>query len=105
MADMSRRVGKFFSAKDVADSKTIRCVIDKILFDVEMRGGARDVLTFRGEPKQLVLRPTITKYLMKEFGEDSDLWIGREVELYGSECSFGGDTVECVRVRIVKVAA
>jgi len=105
MADMSRRVGKFFSAKDVGGGKTVRAVIDKVLLDVEMRGGARDVLTFRGESKQLVLRPTITKYLMKEFGEDSDLWIGREVELYQSETTFGGDTVECVRLRSVKVAA
>lgn len=103
MADMSRRVGKFFAAKDVADGKTVRAVIDKVLLDVDMRGGARDVLTFRGEPKQLVLRPTITKYLMKEFGPDSDQWIGREIELYGSECTFGGDTVECCRVRTVKL--
>lgn len=105
MADMSRRVGKFFSAKDVADGKTVRAVIEKVLLDVEMRGGARDVLAFRGETKQLVLRPTISKYLLKEFGNDSDGWIGREIELYGSECTFGGDTVGCVRVRTVKVAA
>ena len=58
------------------------------------------VLYFDNKDKGLVLNATNIKSINKAYGTNTDMWPRRQIELYPSETLFGGETVDCTRVRI-----
>ena len=76
--------------------------------EVEPIGREKDlkpVLTFRSsELKPMVLNMTNSRVIAAAFGDETDGWAGRVIELYPSETSFGSEVVECIRIRIPKQA-
>lgn len=59
----------------------------------------KPIARFKGKQKPLGLCATNCKTIAKLYGEDTDKWIGQRVTLYPTTTSFGGETVECIRVR------
>jgi len=59
----------------------------------------RPVVHFREIDKGLVLNKTNAKRICARYGKETEGWEGKTVTLYPSETEFGGETVECIRVR------
>jgi len=64
------------------------------------QGRRRGLLCFDGTDKALVLNQTNLKTLVEAWGTESDLWIGRPLELYRDWTTMQGRTVACIRLRI-----
>lgn len=52
--------------------------------------------------KPLALAVTNCKAIASMYGNDVEQWVGKRVTLYPTTTSFGGETVECIRIRPVK---
>ena len=57
------------------------------------------VLTFRDHDQQLALNATNYKAIVSMFGQDLDEWVGRNLQLTVGEATYGGETVDAVRVK------
>lgn len=62
-------------------------------------GTTKPALRFAGETQQLVLNKTNSFCLMEWFGDDTNGWLNRQVELYSTTTSFSGRMVPAIRVR------
>lgn len=62
----------------------------------------RVVLDFSDNPKLLPLNKTNALTLADELGDDTDEWIGKQIELYRDKVMFQGKRTNAVRVRIPK---
>lgn len=65
-------------------------------------GGIRRklVLQLVGKQKGLVLNKTNSKIIAKYYGDDSDKWNGKNIEIFPTETEFNGGLVPCIRVRV-----
>jgi hypothetical protein len=92
--DMSKYVGSaFLSLKDVQDGP----VRGKITA-VEPGNYGRPVVTFTNGLK-FSLNTTNNRTLMNAFGEESDDWVGEEIELYAGETRYQGALTPSVLAR------
>lgn len=97
---------KFLKASDLAGAEPV-VTMDHVAFepvgrDKEMKA----VLYFVGKEKGLVLNKTnankITELAKSGITEE---WEGQKIRLYATETNFGGETVDCIRVKAaVKLA-
>lgn len=76
-----------------------------VIKSVEVEGVGRDkdqkpVVYFRGKEKGLVLNKTNSNAISKLYGAETSAWMGRPITIYPTETEFGGETVECIRVRL-----
>jgi len=62
-------------------------------------GTTKPALKFAGEQQQLILNKTNAFCLMGWFGDDTNGWLNRQVELYSTTTSFSGRMVPAIRVR------
>ena len=62
-------------------------------------------MSFTGAKKSLVLNKTNASTLVSAFGDDTDAWSGRTVELFTVPVNFNGRTYDGVRVRAVEGSA
>ena len=62
-------------------------------------GTTKPALRFAGETQQLVLNKTNSFCLMEWFGDDTNGWLNRQVELYSTTTSFSGRMVPAIRLR------
>lgn len=49
--------------------------------------------------KPLALAVTNCKTIAGMYGNDTDAWVGKRITLFPTTTTFGGETVECIRVR------
>ena len=91
---------KFLKASDLQGAEPV-VTMDHVAFepvgrDKEMKA----VLYFQGKEKGLVLNKTnankITELTKSGITEE---WEGQKIRLYATETQFGGDTVECIRIK------
>jgi hypothetical protein len=59
------------------------------------------VASFQNQPKKLVLNRTNFDTLADLYGDETDGWIGRAVQLFASRARFGNRSVDCIRIRPV----
>lgn len=57
------------------------------------------LVTFEELPKPLVLNKTNAKRIVNLYGSETKNWCGKRITLYATTCEFGGEEVECIRVR------
>jgi hypothetical protein len=58
------------------------------------------VVYFRGKDKGVVLNKTNGNKIAALVGsKDTEDWAGCQIRLYATETEFGGETVECIRVK------
>ena len=82
------------------EGKDLVATIDRV--QVQEVGSDKDrcpVVFFREFKKGLGLNKTNAKRIRNLYGADVDQWPGKRVTLYPSETDFGGQTVDCLRVR------
>lgn len=63
------------------------------------RKSKKPIVKFTGKDKKLAVNKTNGKIIAKLYGTNTDDWINQWVTLYPTTTAFGGDTVECIRVR------
>jgi hypothetical protein len=62
-------------------------------------GTTKPALHFAGETQSLVLNKTNAFCLAEWFGDDTNGWTNRQVELFSTQTSFSGRMVPAIRVR------
>lgn len=55
-------------------------------------------VTFKGQPKPLVLNSTNAKTISRMYGPITEDWIGKRITIYPTTTEMGSETVECIRV-------
>ena len=90
----------YLKASDLGDAQPVvtidRVEIEAVGRDKEMK----PVVYFQGKEKGIVLNKTNSKKIAQiASSPDTDDWRGVKVILYATETEFGGETVECIRVK------
>lgn len=78
---------------------TIDRVIAGEISGEQGRKTKKPIATFVGKKKKLALNATNCKTIAALYGNDTAAWSGKSITLYPTTTTFGGTTVECIRVR------
>ncbi len=95
--------GEFLECADLA-GKEVTVEITGVAQGVLGRGGKeskKPVVSMVGAKKKFALNKTNGKIIAKLYGPDVSVWKGKLITLFGTTTQFGGETVECVRVKPV----
>ena len=57
------------------------------------------LISFKEFQKPLVANKTNAKAIAGMYGNDTREWVGKRIQIYPTETQFGGETVDCIRVR------
>ena len=92
----------YLKASDLQGREVI-VVIDRV--DFEAVGRDREmkaVLYFHGKQKGIVLNKTNAKKIIEISGSAlTEEWKGTSIKIYPTETEFGGETVDCIRIKPV----
>lgn len=58
------------------------------------------IMYFVGKQKGMVLNKTNAKTLAEQFGDETDNWIGAQIEVFAMKVDFQGRMVDGLRVRV-----
>jgi len=61
---------------------------------------SKPVLYFEGKQKGIVLNRTNTSAITFKYGEETDDWEGKALEVYPDRTPFNGNMVACIRVKV-----
>lgn len=90
----------YLKASDLGTSAPV-VTIDRV--EIEAVGRDREmkpVLYFKGKEKGVVLNKTNSNMIATLTGSrDTDDWSGCQIRIYATTTEFGGETVECIRVK------
>lgn len=95
----------YLKASDLGDASPV-VTIDRVEHepvgrDKEMKA----VLYFQGKTKGMVLNKTNAKKISELIGSpETDEWAGFKVKIFATTTEFGGETVECIRVKAAGTA-
>ena len=89
---------RFLKAQDV-QGRPVRATISGCTLE-DLGDSRKLALSFQGRSKQLVVNKTNANLLASWFGDDTDQWAGREIEIYADKTSMQGRIVDCLRVRL-----
>lgn len=80
-------------------------IIDKVRAgEITGQNGKKDkkpIVSFRGKQKTCVFNKTNCKIVAGMYGPDTKNWVGKAITIFPTTTSFGGLTVECIRVKPV----
>jgi hypothetical protein len=93
---------KYLKASDLQGAEPV-VTIDRL--EIEAVGREKQqkaVLYFRGKEKGLVLNKTNANKITDLLGTAlTEEWEGQRIRLFATETQFGGDMVDCIRVKAV----
>jgi len=89
---------RFLKAADVM-GRPVRATIAGCTLE-DLGDSRKPALSFHGRSKQLVINKTNGSLLAAWFGDDTDQWTGREIEIYADKAPMQGRIVDCLRVRL-----
>ena len=103
MAKVSEMIVSKFLKKEDFDEDMVATIKGVKLEDVGNQGEQRWVLYFRELAKGLVLNVTTIRVLEGAYGDDSDGWVGKRVQIYvDPSVSFQGRMTGGLRLRVSK---
>ncbi len=96
----------YLKASDLAGREAL-VTIDRVAFEpVGQQREMKAVLYFTGKQKGIVLNKTNAKKIIEISGSAiTEEWAGTQIKIYPTETEFGGETVDCIRVKPVGRAA
>lgn len=59
----------------------------------------KPVVYFVGKEKGLALNKTNGKTIAALYGNRTEDWTGKKITMFATTTAFGGDTVECIRIK------
>jgi hypothetical protein len=90
--------GRYFKAETLAGkARVLR--IGAVERDKLSDGSVKPVVKFEDEPMKLVLNRTNANAIATVYGNNTDNWMGKLIELYPTRTPFGSNMVDAVRVR------
>ena len=89
---------KYLKASDLAGHE-VELTIKGITVEDVGDGDERPVVSFADTRKGIVLNRTNANSIAKQYGEETDAWLGKAITIYPAETEFKGETVACIRVR------
>ena len=99
---------RYLKAADIPTGRSIAVGIRKVVMEgVESdHGPAEDkpVVYFEDKQKGLVLNRTNASVISESYGDETDVWIGKPLEIYATQTEFRGQMVPCLRLRIPAAA-
>lgn len=92
----------YLKASDIQGATPI-VTIDHVAFEAVGRERLmKAVVYFQGKDKGVVLNKTnATKIAQIAGSQQTEDWTGTRIMLYATETEFGGETVECIRIKPV----
>lgn len=90
----------YLKASDIQGKEPV-VTIDRVAFEpVGRQREMKAVLYFKGKEKGLILNKTnATKITQLTGSPQTEDWDGMRIKLYATETEFGGETVECIRIK------
>lgn len=94
---------KYLKAHDLKGN-TVSVVIDRVEFEtVGQEKELKPVVYFQGKDKGMILNKTNANKIMQLLESPvTEEWKGGRIALYPTETNFGGEVVDCIRVRAAK---
>lgn len=85
------------------DGRDVTATIEKV-FSGEVMGekgrkSKKPMIKFVGKEKKLAVNKTNGKTIASMYGTDTETWVGQQITMYPTTTEFGGETVECIRIR------
>lgn len=65
----------------------------------------KPVVYFKGSEKGLALCVTNGRTIAAMYGNKTEDWVGKRITMFPTHTQFGGQTVECIRIRPIVPAA
>lgn len=94
---------KYLSAKDLAGNEPT--VTIESVEVTELQDGKKLEIAFVGKKKHLLANKTNSMRIAYMFGDDTDHWPGKKVQLYTELTTYQGKVTPGIRVRPVKATA
>ena len=88
----------YLKAADMKDKGPIKLTIASVTLETMPDGATKPVATFRGTDKKLVMNKTNCNLVSELYGDDTNDWIGKELELYPARVEMKGEVVDAIRV-------
>ena len=89
--------GQSLKAEDL-QGKRVKVIVESISV-VELDGKNKPKMTFKDREKSMILNVTNWNRMVELTGsEDSDKWIGQEIQLFPTKVEFQGKMVDAIRV-------
>lgn len=79
--------------------RTVKATIKDVVME-DVGDGEKPIVTFVGKDKGLVLNKTNANMIVDAYGDETDTWAGKEIEIFPDKTSFKGQIVPCIRVRV-----
>lgn len=109
MADVRSMFDKeFLYAFDLDGREVVVEIASVTKGEVVGTGGKKakkPVVRFKGKEKALALNITNVRTIGGIYGFKAADWVGKRITLYATTTNFGGQTVDCIRVRPTKPGA
>lgn len=93
----SEYIGAWDLPRDV--TVTIASVKAGQLTGQQGRKAKKPILRFERTEKGMAANKTNCKIIAAMYGTNTREWVGKRITLYATTTEFGGETVECIRVR------
>lgn len=93
----------YLKAADLQD-RAVRVVMERVAME-DIGSDHKPVLYFEGKEKGLVLNKTNANNIAAAYGDDTNDWAGREIELFPTIVDFQGRSVDAIRVRAPRQSA
>lgn len=92
---------KYLKASDIPEDTVLPFVIESVIMEeVGREKQLRPILYMKDQDKGFCCNKTNANTIKKQFGPDTDDWIGKTIRLYSTEVEFGGEMVESIRVKL-----
>ena len=101
------KVGDVFrsSTWKAADLETPQVLTIEEVKTHEFDDGPKLILNFKEDKRGLICNRTNSNTIVESYGDETDDWIGKKIQLYKSRTEFQGRMVDCVRVQGPKSTA
>lgn len=94
---------KYIKASDLKDQTHVVKISDVKVEEVGQNKETKPVAYFEGKAKGMVLNKTNSRKIAQIAGSpETEDWVGVDVAIYPTETEFGGESVECIRIKAPK---
>jgi hypothetical protein len=91
---------KYLKAAEL-NGRSFKLTISAFSIEDAGDGERKPVIHFQGAEKGLMLNKTNAFEIASAYGEETDAWMGRQIEVFPSTTQYQGRVTPCIRVRAV----